>query len=537
MTREIRTFGLAEEHLRHRLADLLQEGSEAVTLSFCGGHGTVAVADDDALVEEINLRLTGYAYTDRGESLAARVVGLLTDHGLTVATAESCTGGLIAAALTDVPGASRVFGTGVVSYSNDCKQALLSVSADTLSAVGAVSADTAGQMARGVRRTARSAIGVAVTGEAGPVAAEDCPVGTVFVALADSKRTWVEPLHLEGDRAAIRRQAADGVLWLLWRYLCYYPAVMAGGESHRHTGGRTIPRTQGSGQPHLLTKLLPWRGDTPLRITMKTVAWLSAIALLVTGGWMGYRILNGPVRNRELQDSLGDIYYESTDLTEGATAPSQYPEGMMTTFRGLYDMNEDVGGWLHIPDSDVDYPVMNYTDGFYRNHSFLGEYSLYGQPYFERVESARFYVIHGRNAEDGQMFSHLLNCRRIAYLREHAVMEMDTLFTTGRWQVVAVTVTDDDEADGFSLPAEDFQTDEEYLTYLSALQQHSLFTVDSPLTADDTLLFLTTDADGEYGFDGARFTVVARRMTDDTTVGYGVNYDVEMPSEYEMGER
>ena len=146
---------------------------------------------------------------------AARAVALLKDKGLTVATAESCTGGLIAAAITDVAGASRVFGTGVVSYSCDCKMKLLGVSAATLDAEGAVCAATAAQMAQGVRRVAESSVGVSVTGEAGPIAAEDHPVGTVFIALADEGGTVVEEHHFDGDRAAIRRQAAVAVLSLL----------------------------------------------------------------------------------------------------------------------------------------------------------------------------------------------------------------------------------------------------------------------------------------------------------------------------------
>ncbi|MBR3778764.1 MAG: nicotinamide-nucleotide amidohydrolase family protein [Clostridia bacterium] len=146
---------------------------------------------------------------------AARAVALLKDKGLTVATAESCTGGLIAAAITDVAGASRVFGTGVVSYSCDCKMKLLGVSAATLDAEGAVCAATAAQMAQGVRRVAKSSVGVSVTGEAGPIAAEDHPVGTVFIALADEGGTVVEEHHFDGDRAAIRRQAAVAVLSLL----------------------------------------------------------------------------------------------------------------------------------------------------------------------------------------------------------------------------------------------------------------------------------------------------------------------------------
>ena len=152
-------------------------------------------------------------------NIATRAVALLKDQGLTVATAESCTGGLIAAAITDVAGASRVFGTGVVSYCNDCKRKLLGVSATTLEVEGAVSAATAAQMAVGVRHVGDAAIGLSVTGEAGPVAAEHHPVGTVFIGLSDEQGTVTEEHHFEGDRAAVRRQAAVAVLSLLIRRL------------------------------------------------------------------------------------------------------------------------------------------------------------------------------------------------------------------------------------------------------------------------------------------------------------------------------
>lgn len=152
-------------------------------------------------------------------NVAARAVALLKEKGLTVATAESCTGGMIAAAITDVAGASRVFGTGVVSYSCDCKMKLLGVSATTLDVEGAVCAATAAQMAEGVRRVGDAAIGVSVTGEAGPMVAENHPVGTVFIGLADTDGIVTEEHHFEGDRAAIRRQAACAVLSFLVRRL------------------------------------------------------------------------------------------------------------------------------------------------------------------------------------------------------------------------------------------------------------------------------------------------------------------------------
>ena len=152
-------------------------------------------------------------------TIATRAVALLKEKGLTVATAESCTGGMIAAAITDVAGASRVFGTGVVSYSCDCKMKLLGVSAATLEGEGAVCAATAVQMAEGVRRVGDAAVGVSVTGEAGPIAAEDHPVGTVFIGYADENGAVTEEHHFDGDRAAIRRQAAEAVLALLVRRL------------------------------------------------------------------------------------------------------------------------------------------------------------------------------------------------------------------------------------------------------------------------------------------------------------------------------
>lgn len=530
MTKVLYVYGLSEDALGHRLAELCADPAAGVTFSVCDGRGTVTLsADDPALTDEVVSRLAGYVYSHTDPSLAAAVVSLLTARGLTVATAESCTGGMIAAALTDVPGASRVFGTGVVSYSNDCKQKLLTVSEDTLAAHGAVSAATAGQMARGVRAAGAAAIGVSVTGEAGPTPAENHPVGTVFIALADKKRTWVEELHLEGDRAAIRRAAADSVLWLLWRYLSAYPAVMAGGESHRAVQKREIPRTQGAAHPRLLSRILPWRGDSRRRLWIKWTAWIAVAALLVTCLWAGYQYLLVPDRNRELQDSLGDLYYESTDLTHN-NADSVYPQGMQAVFRGLYDMNEDVGGWIHIPDTGVDYPVMQFADGYYRNHNFDKEYSIYGQPYLDQhfsLEHKQIRIIHGRNTGDGQMFSDLLNYRRVAYLQEHPVIEMNTLQDNARWQIFAVCVRDSRDEDRFDLTEEP----KDYDDFVASLLRRSLFLSDLTVTGEDDLLLLTVNAQREYGFNGAQLVVAARRITDGAQEAvYRVNNRAQMPA-------
>ena len=149
-----------------------------------------------------------------------QVIAALNAHGLTLATAESCTGGLTAKRLTDVPGASAVFLGGVVSYTNGVKERVLGVPHGTLEAYSAVSDPTARAMAEGVRRLTGSDLAVSVTGLAGPDGDDrGNPVGTVYIGLAKAGGTQVTPLFLKGDRKSIRQQAADYAFALLNKYL------------------------------------------------------------------------------------------------------------------------------------------------------------------------------------------------------------------------------------------------------------------------------------------------------------------------------
>lgn len=157
--------------------------------------------------------------TGEQPSLAYAVVSALRERGLTVATAESLTGGLLCAALTDVPGASAVVRGGVVSYATDLKAALLGVDADLLHARGAVDPEVARQMAVGVRGLAVSDLGVATTGVAGPDPQDGQPVGTVHVAVAGPGRIEVRSLLLSGDRSSIRAETVSRALRLVSQVL------------------------------------------------------------------------------------------------------------------------------------------------------------------------------------------------------------------------------------------------------------------------------------------------------------------------------
>jgi nicotinamide-nucleotide amidase len=139
---------------------------------------------------------------------------------MTIALAESCTGGLISSRITDVAGSSVYFVAGLVTYSNGAKESFLHVPAEILAAKGSVSAEVAQKMAEGVRVAARVDVGLSVTGIAGPSGGSaEKPVGTVYMALAAEGKTTVRRHSFSGDRLAIRKQTVDEALQLLLQYL------------------------------------------------------------------------------------------------------------------------------------------------------------------------------------------------------------------------------------------------------------------------------------------------------------------------------
>jgi PncC family amidohydrolase len=149
-----------------------------------------------------------------------RVLEGLAVRNLTLAIAEGDTGGVLLDRLTAVPGSSRVVLGGVVAYHDDLKQGLLGVSAEVLRERGAVSAEAAEAMAAGIRRVARSDIGVATTGIAGPGGATDTkPVGLAYVAAASATLSLVREHRWHGDRAANRAASADAALALILELL------------------------------------------------------------------------------------------------------------------------------------------------------------------------------------------------------------------------------------------------------------------------------------------------------------------------------
>lgn len=235
VSRVLKILGLGESTVEERIRDLVDEQVNP-TIAFLAPMGEVfirltakAAAQAAAhkitasVEEEIRKRLGDYIYGADDETLESVVAGLLQQTGLTVCTAESCTGGLIAKRLTDVPGISKNLMYGIITYSDESKSGLLSVRPETIEKYGAVSEETALEMVRGARQAGGADLSVAVTGIAGPGGGTpDKPVGLVYAGFSDRDTTIVQKYLFTGDREVIRWQTANAVLNMIRKYLLHY---------------------------------------------------------------------------------------------------------------------------------------------------------------------------------------------------------------------------------------------------------------------------------------------------------------------------
>ena len=180
----------------------------------------IAQSRVDEVAERIEEELDDLIYSSQGESLEEIVLLYLDMRGMTLSVAESCTGGLLAQRLTSIAGSSRSFLGGAVVYSNELKTAFADVPAEMIEQNGAVSREVAAALAEGIRKRCGSALGVGITGIAGPSGGtEEKPVGLVYIALSDGKRTEVVERRYGGDRERIRFLSSHQALDLVRRRL------------------------------------------------------------------------------------------------------------------------------------------------------------------------------------------------------------------------------------------------------------------------------------------------------------------------------
>ncbi len=233
-----RTLGRGESAVQHQLRDFLAElprrgpGFEHVMVHYRasmpevllnfealpGPDGTRCGADDLRMLDAPLAEALGNDLYGIGEAnLPTRLVALLIEAGLTLSSAESCTGGMVGELLTEIPGASACYLGGIIAYDNRVKRGLLDVPLDMLAAHGAVSEPVARAMAEGARERTGSDLSLAITGIAGPDGGTpEKPVGTVHIAVSGVEGTTHRHVRFPGNRGTVRRGAAYGSLRLVW---------------------------------------------------------------------------------------------------------------------------------------------------------------------------------------------------------------------------------------------------------------------------------------------------------------------------------
>jgi nicotinamide-nucleotide amidase len=227
---------IPESHVDARTAPIYKQyrdidttilaGAAEIQLHFLCVKPTLAEAQHrvDELTEKIEAEMEETIFSSHGESLEEVVLLNLGMRDLTLATAESCTGGLVAQRLTAVPGSSRYFLGGAVVYSDALKTTFAGVPAELVSTYGPVSPEVARSLAEGIRTRTGASLGISITGIAGPGPGApgpdaDKPIGLVYIALADGQDTQVKELQLPGDRERIRWWASQHALELIRRRL------------------------------------------------------------------------------------------------------------------------------------------------------------------------------------------------------------------------------------------------------------------------------------------------------------------------------
>lgn len=225
----LKITGIGESMVETKILDLIDAQTNPTVATYaktCEVHLRItAKAENEAaaekllqpLVDEMKQRFGDHIYsTDEKETLEEVIVKMLEERDMTLSTAESCTGGMLSSRLINVAGVSEVYKEGFITYSNEAKHKYLGVSEDVLGTYGAVSQETAVQMAEGCAKQTGSDVALITTGIAGPDGGTlEKPVGLVYISCYYKGKTYVQELHLNGNRAKVREQATARALILL----------------------------------------------------------------------------------------------------------------------------------------------------------------------------------------------------------------------------------------------------------------------------------------------------------------------------------
>lgn len=576
----VNVTGMDPELVNEKLGDLLKSENPSVAVDVKPGELCVRVTaranskqEASALCEpvlvKIQQKLGNCVYGVDAKNLQTAAASALMDRGLSVSAAESCTGGMLSELVNSVPGTYKILRYAVSAASSRVKEDALGVPAKFLKKYGSVSAQTAAAMAYGAMAQGNSDLGVAVTGSTGAKGEDQKRIGTVYIAVCDQQEVWVHKISLDKqtDPVLLRHTACMAAMNLMRKYAAALPERLPEGNQMKDAVNGKIAnilenetaegRNKGGKRPWYAA-IFPIKGDDMKNIVQKSVLILSVLVFLASAGYLVSFYVQAE-SNKKMTAGLAEMYGESpsNDAIKQLKQTGGYPSDYQKKFMTLYAINSDVAGWIKIEDTQVNYPVVHYTDNdYYLRRDFYRKDNKHGIPWLEANNTlsppSDNYVIYGHNMTDGQMFGELMKYKPsgegLAYLKNHPIISFSDVYRDNEYQIISVFITNAKKAYGdifYYNTMLNLQDENDFNTFVDGVRARSYYTSDIDVQKGDRFLTLST-CSYEFGAisDDAdvRTVIVARRVRDGEivdadSINYAYNPNPLLPPGFVEGQK
>ncbi|MDL2215942.1 nicotinamide-nucleotide amidohydrolase family protein [Ruminococcaceae bacterium OttesenSCG-928-N02] len=452
----------------------------------------------DARVQALTAALGDYAYST-GESLAEVVVHAMQAQDARLATAESCTGGLLSSRITQVPGASDVFEFGITAYAGYVKREALGVTKRSLRKHGEVSAQVAAEMAFGVAKEGDAHFGVGITGVAGPGGGTpERPVGLVYIAVCDEKAVYIMQMNAPGaTRDEVRYLATQHALDMLRRLATGLPLP----QTKRFKKNERVDFERHAA---------PKKKGGALRV---------ALLVLILAALCGAGYYFWPT----LRTYLPGYALAAGRYTSGIQPGSaSYEQDMMRMVASLQNENENVRGWITIEGLGISYPVVQAADNeYYKTHTYSGQENTAGAIYADANSqadepAAGNLVLYG--AANKHLFGPLETFKTLRGVRTGGQITYFTGDSYTHYDLLCVYYMDTSDTAGFDFTAlqrEGF-TAEEFSEFIVQSKMRSLYETPYDVSHEDALITLCVPDD----FSPTGYLIVLARAAQENTLGF-----------------
>lgn len=573
LSHTLTAFGIGESAIAEKLGRILENPNPTVALYAKDGEVQIRVTAKAAtaeladgiimpMIQEITHRLGDYIYGVDAPNIHSVVIGLLREQRMMIATAESCTGGMLSQKLTEITGASEVFEFGVASYSNRIKEKILGIPKEIIDRCGAVSSEVAMLMAIGAQREGNADIGVGITGIAGPGGGTaENPVGRVYVGVTYKNKYWVEKLTIghgaSDERDYIRKIATMHALNMVRLILegspravealapiPEIPAIAPLGRNGVAFSGEVNPEKAGAGEmtfvsadkelaaevspdgtaavkrpwyQRLAMYIFPWKGDSAQEIIRKIIFLIALITLIGSSIYI--------LDYLKAQVQIDSVFKETLSLYDREPTEEELanlPDGYLEKFAALYNQNQEIKGWITIPNSRVNFPVMQ-TDNndYYLDHSFNRTSNRYGAPFVDwrctvgaNGQLSTNTIIYGHNGSGGKVFCDVKNYANLSFYKGSPTITFDTVYEESQWKVFGVILTNGSPDGGYFFQYHNFinaESDEHFEWFIRQIERRTLINTTVDVLPTDQLLTLST-CSKKSDLDDGRLVVFARKV-------------------------